>query len=273
MIYERWIGPGYWPEKSPGLCAIIRLSASPYPRHFGRSLGLEERIGRINQVLVVEPGRRYDVLRCPRCLKEYRDGYLECADCKIPLMFGDAPNKSQTEKFPKLVGVLDTNDNFALASATTALSEAEIVFDIVAISDVPANLKAETPEWRIRPTRILVAAEDEPEARTLVEPFQQPVSDSQSESDTVSNGRSADDFIWNGSPHPTLVQRIAAWMLGSVFMGCGLAFFAGAVKDRINEGFSASVVIEAAFALAIALLGIRLFRNGFPRPTKQVDSK
>jgi hypothetical protein len=210
-------------------------------------------------------------LHCPQCLTEYRDGVFECADCKIPLAFGEPPEKLPPED-PKLVGVLDTNDNFALASATTALSEAEIVFAVVAISDVPANLKAENPKWRIRPTRIMVAAEDEAEARALVEPFQQPVSDSQSESRAVSNGRSADDFFWNGSPHPTLVQRIAAWMLGSMFIGGGLALFASAVKDRINEGFSVSVVIEAAFALAIASLGIRLFRNGFPRPTKPEHS-
>ncbi len=84
----------------------------------------------------------------------------------------------QPETFPQLIGVLDTNDNWALASATTALSEAGIIFDIVAIDCVPANLEASVPKWRIRPSRILVAIEDASEARSLVEPFQTPISES-----------------------------------------------------------------------------------------------
>jgi hypothetical protein len=42
---------------------------------------------------------------------------------------------------------LDTNDNFALASAGTALSEARIIYDVVPIADVPASLKAREPKW------------------------------------------------------------------------------------------------------------------------------
>jgi hypothetical protein len=90
--------------------------------------------------------------------------------------------------------------------------------------------------------------------------------------DTVRNGRSLDAFFWTGSPHPTLVQRIAAWLLGIFEMGCGLEFIALAVKERIKEGFSISVVIQAILGLAIVLLGIRTFRNGFPRPPKQEHS-
>jgi hypothetical protein len=70
------------------------------------------------------------------------------------------------ESFPKLVGVLDTNDNFALGMATVALGEAGIVYDTVAIPDLPENLEAEKPKWWIPPTRILVGAEDASEARS-----------------------------------------------------------------------------------------------------------
>ena len=74
-----------------------------------------------------------------------------------------------------MVGVLDTNDNFALASASTALGEAGIIHDVVPIADVPASLKAREPKWWIPPCRILVAQEDAQEARSLVDPFQEPI--------------------------------------------------------------------------------------------------
>jgi hypothetical protein len=90
--------------------------------------------------------------------------------------------------------------------------------------------------------------------------------------DVVRNGRSVDAFLWNGRPNPTLVQRIAARMLGVAFMVMGLLWLSNAVKARVEAGFSISVVIEATFALAIVAVGIRIFRNGFPRPSKQADS-
>jgi hypothetical protein len=72
-----------------------------------------------------------------------------------------------------MVVLLDTNDNWALASAATALSDAGILFDIVAIDSVPANLQISEPKWWIPPSRILVAREDADEARALVEVFQE----------------------------------------------------------------------------------------------------
>jgi hypothetical protein len=77
-----------------------------------------------------------------------------------------------------MVGVLHTNDGFALGSAATALDHAEIVYDVVLIADVPDNLKLTNPIWRGLPSRILVSAEDEAEARALVERFQAPVENS-----------------------------------------------------------------------------------------------
>ncbi len=87
-----------------------------------------------------------------------------------------------------------------------------------------------------------MAAEDEAEARMLVAPFEQPVSD------TLATQRK---IVSQDTVRNDLFQRIAAWMLGLMEVGCGLVFFAGAVRDRVREGFSISVVIVAAFALAI----------------------
>ena len=74
-----------------------------------------------------------------------------------------------------MIGVLDTEDNFALGMATSALAEAGIIFDVVDIPAMPANRKFEEPKWWTPPCRILVAVEDADEARALLEPYQQPV--------------------------------------------------------------------------------------------------
>jgi hypothetical protein len=92
---------------------------------------------------------------------------------------GEAPNQTRSEDFPELVGVLDTNDNFALVSACHALSRAGIIFDVVAVPDLPESLRTANPKWWIRPCRILVAKEDEPDARELAEPFQHPLADNE----------------------------------------------------------------------------------------------
>ena len=73
-----------------------------------------------------------------------------------------------------MVGVLDTEDNFALAMATTALTEAGIIYDLVDIPTMPANGMSERPKWWVPPCRVLVAIEDAVEARSLLEPYQQP---------------------------------------------------------------------------------------------------
>ena len=87
--------------------------------------------------------------------------------------------------------------------------------------------------------------------------------------DTVRNARSADVFLWNGSPDPSLVQRIAAWIFGLAYMGIALEVFFLAVTRRVKDGFSIDIVILAAMSLSAVLIGIRIFRNGFPRRAKQ----
>jgi hypothetical protein len=96
-----------------------------------------------------------------------------------------------------MVGVLDTNDHFALKSAANLLNQAGIVYDVVLIADVPDNLKVTNPKWwMLCPSRILVAAEDEGEARALVERFQWPFENSEvadtSERDRLSGSYAAE---------------------------------------------------------------------------------
>jgi len=86
--------------------------------------------------------------------------------------------------------------------------------------------------------------------------------------DTVRNGRAADVFLWRGSAHPAIVQRIAAWMFGLVYAGLGLEFLYLAVKMRVEGGFSIGIVIVMFMSVSFVLLGIKVFRNGFLRRTK-----
>ena len=82
--------------------------------------------------------------------------------------------------------------------------------------------------------------------------------------DTVRNARSVDAFLWKGSPSPTLVQRIAAWMIGLTFIVAGVTLLPLAAQFRDQTSWIAGL-IDAMVNLLIILGGIRIFRNGFPR--------
>jgi hypothetical protein len=80
--------------------------------------------------------------------------------------------------------------------------------------------------------------------------------------DTVRNARLADVFLWRGSADPSLVQRIAAWMFGLGFIGAGTGLFCLAVVSRSSF---ADVFVGVSMSVLALFMGIRIFRNGFPR--------
>ncbi len=91
--------------------------------------------------------------------------------------------------------------------------------------------------------------------------------------DTVRNGRAVDVFLWRGSPDPPLVQRIAAWMFGLLFIGSGLLLFSVAAPKILEEDRSwIGVAVIALTSLFFVLIGMRIFRNGFPRRTKPAQN-
>ena len=83
------------------------------------------------------------------------------------------------------------------------------------------------------------------------------------------NATRVDRFLWKGSANPTLVQRVAAWMFGLVFVGFGLEFFAFAVRFRYSF---ASVLVAVTLACGFALAGIKIFLNGFPKRGRKTDA-
>ena len=176
------------------------------------------------------------------------------------------------ESFPELVGVLDTSDSFALGMAAAALNEAGIVYDIVGIRDLPANLQAEKPKWWIRPSRILVSVKDASEARSLVEPFRKLrlKSDIEARSmhELVDVGKSdkkdfdqpTQQFLWKGPPDAPFVQRVGARLMGSFFVCCGLFTFYEILPD--------SPFFAVLLSAGIVALGLWVFLNGLARPSK-----
>ena len=75
--------------------------------------------------------------------------------------------------------------------------------------------------------------------------------------DTVINSRPVWVLLWRGSAHPTLVQRIGAWLLGVMYVGIGVTVFELARQEGSR--------LQGALALGLILLGLRIFRSGFPR--------
>lgn len=69
--------------------------------------------------------------------------------------------------------------------------------------------------------------------------------------DTVRNARSVDAFLWKGSPDPTLVQRVAAWLWGLTFIGLGacLTTFVGSLR---SDGEWAGAIIARSRYRGIA---------------------
>jgi hypothetical protein len=74
------------------------------------------------------------------------------------------------------------------------------------------------------------------------------------------NSRGVDAFLWRGSPNPTAVQRIGAWLFGIVDTGCALILAAIAW----HEGGSALILLGGMGILVFAL-GAKTFSNGFAK--------
>ena len=147
--------------------------------------------------------------------------------------------------------------------ATVALSEAGIVYDIVAIPDLPENPEAEKPKGWICLTRILVAAEDASEARSLVEPFQTPRSKSYIEASSTRelvNAVKPSLIIWKGPADAPFVQRVGARLIGSSFVFCGLLMLYESLKD--------SLLVGVLVCAALVFVGVRVFLKGIAGNSK-----
>lgn len=75
--------------------------------------------------------------------------------------------------------------------------------------------------------------------------------------DTLVNSQGVNEFLWKGSPDAPLVQRIAAWLFGIVFILCGVGWLAVAYeKDWWGIGL---------LSIVWFFVGVKVFLNGFRR--------
>lgn len=81
----------------------------------------------------------------------------------------------------------------------------------------------------------------------------------------LANGAAVDKFLLLGSPNPPLVQRVAAWLFGLIFLMAGAFFLDYAQNERS--------LLAALMSLGSFLLGAKVFRNGFRRRSAGARSK
>jgi len=105
---------------------------------------------------------------CPQCQVEYRDGFTECSDCRVPLLAG-APPEEPADRFDPtldLVVVLETNDPIQLAMAKGLLEDAGIPFFILGqIATLVTDVDGFLHKW----VRVQVPRDREAEAKELLE--------------------------------------------------------------------------------------------------------
>ena len=110
---------------------------------------------------------------CPQCRVEYRDGFTECSDCRVPLLTGTAPPEPASRFDPALdlVVVLETNDRVQIAMAAGLMENAGIpFFTLGQIATLVQDVDAFLHKW----VRLQVPRDREAEARELLEQLREP---------------------------------------------------------------------------------------------------
>jgi hypothetical protein len=114
-------------------------------------------------------------MHCPQCLTEYRDGFTECADCRVPLAPGAPPAEEEPAGEPaaELVTVFESSDPFAVNLAKGTLEDNGIEYVIGGDDSEERGLSGMSPMGAM-PSRFLVEAHLAEPARELLEPLVHP---------------------------------------------------------------------------------------------------
>jgi len=64
---------------------------------------------------------------CPKCKSEYRDGFTECSDCCVALIY-ELPTESKLNEYVDLTELLTTTDQGEIALFKSMLESEEIPF-------------------------------------------------------------------------------------------------------------------------------------------------
>ena len=114
---------------------------------------------------------------CPQFLTEYREGFVECADCRVPLLPGLPPEPAEAPPGAPPVTVLETSDPYVLSMAKASLEDAGI--ESIESSPETALRSIGLEPVHIGLFHLQVSPDSEGEARNLVEPLLNPVPESE----------------------------------------------------------------------------------------------
>ena len=115
-------------------------------------------------------------MHCPRCLTEYRDGFSECADCRVPLVRGLPPAPETREEHDvDLVSVLATSDPFVMNLAKATLEDAGIEY-VLRGDDAAERTLTGLSQAGAEASQFLVESGRAAEAREALEPLKNPQS-------------------------------------------------------------------------------------------------
>jgi hypothetical protein len=113
---------------------------------------------------------------CPECDTEYREGFTRCADCDVDLVAPPPPPPPDERPNIELVKVWEGGNPALLAVIESVLEDAGIEYsttsenlqDLFAWGRVGSGFN-----YLIGPVKFFVRAEDESEARTLLDQLQE----------------------------------------------------------------------------------------------------
>lgn len=94
---------------------------------------------------------------CPECGSEYREGFMQCADCEVPLV-DTPPQEPDHHPDARFVTVLETGDPGEIALAESILMEAQIPYykkgdqiqDLFALGRLPFGFNPVTGPVELR---------------------------------------------------------------------------------------------------------------------------
>jgi hypothetical protein len=113
-------------------------------------------------------------------LTEYRDGFSECADCRVPLAAGFPPAPQPQNHAVDLVSVLETSDPFLINLAKATLEDAGIEYVLRGDDPGERMLTGMTP-MGAPASQLQVESHCEALARAALEPLQNPEPESATE--------------------------------------------------------------------------------------------
>ncbi len=112
---------------------------------------------------------------CPQCRVEYREGFTECADCKVTLLAGSPEPEPPDPLDPsiELTVVLESNEPVQIAMAKGLLEDAGIPFFL--LQGITTLVNDVTPLLG-KLIQVQVPRDREAEAREVLEPVLEPLS-------------------------------------------------------------------------------------------------